>query len=112
MDIVALPLGLFEERKQAEWDKVQNAGYVIPDFWATLLGYGTVQVETASTYGRFDFLHVPKPKLVQQEIFLRMDQARQDAERKSTARTQSAQLIVMELYHEMLQDDFGPDTGS
>lgn len=99
IDITALPLGLFEERKQAEWDKVQNASFKIPNFWANLLDFGTVVVETASTYGNFDFMHIPHPAAVQQEIFLHMEIARQAAEDKARAAQQSVQLEALELYH-------------
>lgn len=99
IDIYALPLGLREEVKQAEWSKVQNASFVIPYFWANLLDFGTVTVETASTFGNFEFLHVPHPAVVQQEVFLRMEVARQASEAKARAAQQSVQLEALELYH-------------
>ncbi|MCB0205390.1 MAG: PH domain-containing protein [Anaerolineae bacterium] len=99
IDIYALPLGLREDVKQAAWDKVQNASYVIPRFWANLLDFGTVYVETAATFGTIDFIHVPHPAAVQQEVFLRMEIARQASEAKAKAAQQSVQLEALELYH-------------
>lgn len=99
IDIYALPLGLREDVKQAAWDKVQNASYVIPYFWANLLDFGTVNVETASTFGNIDFVHVPHPAAVQQEVFLRMEIARQASEAKVKAAQQSVQLEALDLYH-------------
>ena len=99
-----LPLGLREEVKQAEWDKVQNASFLIPYFWANLLDFGTVTVETASTFGNFDFVHVPHPAAVQQEVFLRMEIARQASEKKAKAALQSVQLEALDLYHHYQTD--------
>lgn len=105
IDIYALPLGLREEVKQAEWDKVQNASFLIPNFWANLLDFGTVTVETASTFGNFDFVHVPRPAAVQQEVFLRMEIARQASEKKAKAALQSVQLEALDLYHHYQTDN-------
>jgi hypothetical protein len=104
IDIYALPLGMFEQRRQAEWEKVQNANYEIPDFWANLLNYGTVIVETASVEGRFDFLNVPNPRKVQQEIVLRIGQARQVAEQRERERRQADLSETLEIYNELLQE--------
>ncbi|MEZ4769027.1 MAG: PH domain-containing protein [Caldilineales bacterium] len=104
IDVYALPLGLREDVKQAAWDKVQNASYVIPYFWANLLDFGTVNVETASTFGNIDFIHVPHPAAVQQEVFLRMEVARQASEAKAKAAQQSVQLEALELYHTYQND--------
>lgn len=104
IDIYALPLGLFEQRRQAEWEKVQNANYEIPDFWANLLNYGTVIVETASVEGRFDFVNVPNPRKVQQEVILRIGQARQVAEQRERERRQADLSETLEIYNELLQE--------
>jgi CRP-like cAMP-binding protein/uncharacterized membrane protein YdbT with pleckstrin-like domain len=104
IDIYALPLGLFEQRRQAEWEKVQNANYEIPDFWANLLNYGNVLVETASVEGRFDFLAVPNPRKVQQEVVLRIGQARQVAEQRERERRQADLSETLEIYNELLQE--------
>ncbi|MCB0246373.1 MAG: cyclic nucleotide-binding domain-containing protein [Anaerolineae bacterium] len=112
IDIYALPLGLRESVKQAEWDKVQNASFLIPYFWANLLDFGTVTVETASTFGNFEFLHVPHPEAVQQEVFLRLEIARHASEQKAKAAQQSVQLEALDLYHHYQTDPMysGADT--
>jgi CRP-like cAMP-binding protein/uncharacterized membrane protein YdbT with pleckstrin-like domain len=104
IDITALPLGLFEQRRQAEWSRVQNANYEIPNFWANLFNYGTVIVETAATFGQLDFVNVPNPRKVQQEIFLRMTEARQAAEAKETAKRQATLSETLEIYNELIQE--------
>ena len=104
IDITALPLGLFEQRRQAEWSRVQNANYEIPNFWANFFNYGTVIVETAATFGQLDFVNVPNPRKVQQEIFLRMTEARQVAEAKDTAKRQATLSETLEIYNELIQE--------
>jgi uncharacterized membrane protein YdbT with pleckstrin-like domain len=103
-DIYALPLGLFERRRQAEWNKVQNANYEVPNFWANLLNFGTVKVETASVDGEIDFINIPNPRKVQQEIILRIGEARQAAEQRERERRQSDLSETLEIYDELLKE--------
>ena len=104
VDIYALPLGLFEQRRQAEWDKVQNANYTVPSFWANLFNYGDVIVETAAVEGRLDFIHVPNPRKVQQEIVLRIGEARQNQERRERDRRQTDLSETLQIYTELIQE--------
>ena len=104
IDIYALPLGLFEKLRQAEWDKVQNANYTVPSFWANLLNYGDVIVETASVEGKLDFINVPNPSKVQQEIVLRIGEARQAQERRERDRRQTDLSETLQIYNELIQE--------
>jgi CRP-like cAMP-binding protein len=104
IDIYALPLGLFEQRRQAEWDRVQNANYTVPSFWANLFNYGDVIVETAAVEGRLDFIHVPNPRKVQQEIVLRIGEARQTQERRERDRRQTDLSETLQIYNELIQE--------
>ena len=104
IDIYALPLGLFEKLRQAEWDKVQNANYTVPSFWANLLNYGDVIVETASIEGKLDFINVPNPSKVQQEIVLRIGEARQAQERRERDRRQTDLSETLQIYNELIQE--------
>lgn len=104
IDITALPLGLFEQRRQAEWDRVQNANYKVPSFWANLFNWGDVIVETAAVEGRLDFIHVPNPRKVQQEIVLRIGEARQTQERRERDRRQSDLSETLQIYNELIQE--------
>lgn len=102
--IYALPLGLFERRRQAEWSKVQNANYEVPSFWANLFNYGDVRVETASVEGVLTFEKIPNPRRVQQEIVLRIAQARQQAEQQERDRRLSDMSETLQIYSEALQE--------
>ena len=104
IDIYALPLGLFEQRRQAEWDRVQNANYKVPSFWANLFNFGDVIVETAAVEGRLDFIHIPNPRKVQQEIVLRIGAARQNQERRERDRRQTDLSETLQIYNELIQE--------
>ncbi len=104
IDIYALPLGLFERRRQAEWSKVQNANYEIPNFWANLFNFGNVRVETASVEGVLNFDRIPNPRRVQQEIVLRIGEARQAAEQREREQRQSDLSETLQIYNEALQE--------
>lgn len=102
--IYKLPLGLFERRRQAEWDKVQNANYVIPGLWANLINFGTVVVETASVEGRFEFLDIGRPRQVHQEIMQRLGLARATQAQRTREQQQNALSETLEIYNELVQD--------
>jgi uncharacterized membrane protein YdbT with pleckstrin-like domain len=104
IDIYALPLGLFERRRQAEWNKVQNANYEVPNFWANLFNFGNVRVETASVEGVLNFERIPNPRRVQQEIVLRIGEARQAAELQERERRQSDLSETLQIYNEALRE--------
>lgn len=102
--IYKIPLGLYERRRQAEWDKVQNANYIVPGLWANLINYGNVLVETASVEGRFDFERVGNPRKVQQEVMLRMGLARSAQAQRAKEQQQAALSETLEIYNELIQD--------
>lgn len=102
--IYALPLGLFERRRQAEWSKVQNANYELPSFWANLFNYGDVRVETASVEGVLIFEKIPNPRRVQQDIVLRIALARQQADQQERERRQSDLSETLQIYSEVLKE--------
>jgi hypothetical protein len=104
IDIEALPFGLAEKKRQATWDRVQNATYELPTFWANLFDYGTVVVETAAVEGQFDFVNVGHPRLVQQEIFRRMDQARLEREAKEQLDRRRDFSDAIEVYDELIRE--------
>ncbi len=102
--IYKLPLGLYERRRQAEWEKVQNANYVIPGIWANLINFGTVVVETASVEGRFDFENIGRPRKVQQEVMMRLGLTRAAQAQRAREQQQSALSETLEIYNELIQD--------
>lgn len=102
--IYKLPLGLYERRRQAEWDKVQNANYVVPGIWANLINFGTVVVETASVEGKFEFENIGNPRRVQQEVMTRLGLTRAAQAQRARDQQQSALSETLEIYNELIQD--------
>lgn len=103
-DVYRLPLGLFERRRQAEWEKVQNANYVVPGLWANLANFGTVIVETASVEGKFEFINVGNPRKVQREIMNRIGITRAAQAQRAREQQQSTLSETLEIYNELIQD--------
>ena len=61
--------GLFKrEISFMQVDKIQDVTYGIDGFWATLLNYGDVKVQTAGAVGFFTIKGIPNPALVQSKI--------------------------------------------
>ncbi len=102
--IYKLPLGLYERRRQAEWEKVQNANYVVPGIWANLINFGTVVVETASVEGKFEFENIGSPRKVQQEVMTRLGLTRAAQAQRARDQQQSALSETLEIYNELIQD--------
>lgn len=69
VDIQRLPLGLYEDRREATLGVIQNINATSPNVVARLLGYGDVLIETAGAAGNFTFDHVPDPDRVQRIVF-------------------------------------------
>jgi uncharacterized membrane protein YdbT with pleckstrin-like domain len=69
------PLLASEHRQEASLSVVQNVTLQVPGFWAGVLGYGDVVVQTAGS-GEFVFRQVPEPRSVQQEVFRRIEASR------------------------------------
>jgi uncharacterized membrane protein YdbT with pleckstrin-like domain/CRP-like cAMP-binding protein len=102
--IYKLPLGLYERRRQAEWEKVQNANYVVPGIWANLINFGTVVVETASVEGKFEFENIGHPRRVQQEVMMRLGLTRAAQAQRARDQQQTALSETLEIYNELIQD--------
>ena len=102
--IYKVPLGLYERRRQAEWEKVQNANYVVPGIWANMINFGTVVVETASVEGKFEFLNIGNPRKVQQEVMLRLGLTRAAQAQRTRDQQQTALSETLEIYNELIQD--------
>lgn len=69
VDIQRLPLGLYEDRREATLGVIQNVNASSPNLIARMLGYGDVLIETAGAGGNFTFDHVPDPDQVQRIVF-------------------------------------------
>jgi membrane protein YdbS with pleckstrin-like domain len=71
IDIERIPFVL-EDKKEASLNQIQDVRYEIPGLGARILGWGNVYVQTAGQARDFDFLHVPNPEAVQEEIMKRV----------------------------------------
>lgn len=71
IDIEKIPF-VFEDKKEASLSQVQDVRYEIPSLAARILGWGHVYIETAGQARNFDFLHVPHPQAVQEEVMRRV----------------------------------------
>lgn len=78
-----MPLGLSEDRKSANLGRVQNVTMSIPSPLHWLFNFGNVQCQTAAEGGSFDFVGVPEPRMVAQEILKRMEEYRRRTERQA-----------------------------
>ncbi len=102
--VYKIPLGLYERRRQAEWDKVQNANYVVPGLWANLINFGTVVVETASVEGKFEFENIGNPRKVHKEVMMRIGLTRAAQAQRSREQQQAALSETLEIYNELIQE--------
>lgn len=71
IDIERIPF-VFEDKKEASLSQVQDVRYEIPSLEARILGWGHVYIETAGQARNFDFLYVPHPRAVQEEVMRRV----------------------------------------
>ena len=71
IDIERIPF-VFEDKKEASLSQVQDVRYEIPSLGARILGWGNVYIETAGQARNFDFLYVPHPRAVQEEVMRRV----------------------------------------
>jgi len=92
IDVERLPLGLREERKEANLSMIQDIGYEIPGPIANLLDYGNVVIETAGREAVFTFSWVHQPRRVQEEVFSRMAAFR-EGERQRQRESRSDELL-------------------
>jgi hypothetical protein len=77
IDLKKRPLFLEQIRRETTLDRIQNISLTIPSAVAQLLNYGTVVIETAAEIGDFKFQFVHNPRGVQEEIFRRLAEFRE-----------------------------------
>jgi membrane protein YdbS with pleckstrin-like domain len=71
IDIERIPFVL-EDKKEASLNQIQDVRYEIPSLGARILGWGHVYIQTAGQARDFDFLYVPDPRAVQDEVTKRV----------------------------------------
>jgi uncharacterized membrane protein YdbT with pleckstrin-like domain len=110
IDIEKVPF-VYEHRREAGLDKIQDVRYWREGFIATRLDFGNVRLETAGGIGEFTFDSVPHPGQVQIEIFNRIEQFRRKAGREGRERRQAEFLDLLARYHQgMAQGNSGAES--
>jgi CRP-like cAMP-binding protein/uncharacterized membrane protein YdbT with pleckstrin-like domain len=109
IDIARLPLGLREERREASLDVIQDIRYVIPGVVANLLDYGSVVITTAGREAVFTFDWVHHPRLVQEEIFARMEAFRERERQQERGRRAIELLDWFATYTDLTEEQKGSD---
>ncbi|MBC7255319.1 MAG: cyclic nucleotide-binding domain-containing protein [Chloroflexi bacterium] len=85
IDLKKRPLSLSTERREASLGRIQDVRFEVPNFWAALLKYGNVIIQTAGT-GAFTFERVADPSGVQNEIFRRLEKFQELQQERERAR--------------------------
>lgn len=111
VDLKRRPLFAEEIRRETTLDKVQNLSLSIPGPIAQLLNYGTVIIETAGEIGAFEFEYVHNPRGVQEEIFNRMEQVKEQQRQAEERRRREEMYDYFEVYDELLKQKPGTVQG-
>jgi uncharacterized membrane protein YdbT with pleckstrin-like domain len=99
IDIEKVPF-VYEHRREAGLDKIQDVRYLRKGVIATRLDFGNVRLETAGEIGEFTFDSVPHPRDVQIEVFNRLEQFHRKAEEEGRERRQEELLDLLGRYHQ------------
>ncbi len=100
IDVEKSPMALRSERREASLGVIQNVSFRVPHFWASLLNYGCVLVQTAGR-GDFTFDHVGNPAGVQDEIFRRIEAYRERQRQQEAANHRREMADWFAIYDEL-----------
>lgn len=84
IDAERLPLGLNERSTTASLDQIQDVKVHVPSFWANVLNYGDVRIETAGAGGGMIFYSIHNPRAASDEIFRRIQEHRKRKEERES----------------------------
>ncbi len=101
IDIEMKPLGLDSKRREGGLERVQNVVAQQHGIWAKVFGYGDVVISTAASDEGFTFIMVPRPQIVQSEIFQKLNQFRVRDERRRAAQRQQELIEALSVYHQL-----------
>lgn len=104
IDVEGTPFSLAgERRRQGTFDVIQNTTVDIPSLFAQLLNMGDVIIETAGTAETFTFEQVYNPKTVQQEIFRRWVDYKENERRRVRTAEERRYTRWLGEYHDLAQ---------
>jgi uncharacterized membrane protein YdbT with pleckstrin-like domain len=103
IDIDRKPFGFGESRKQAPIANVQNVNADRPGLFPTIFNYGNVYVETAGVDTDITFEKVPKPGMIQADIFqkLELQEEKQRQQRGSERRVEYG--VLLDVYQQAME---------
>jgi CRP-like cAMP-binding protein len=105
IDVDRKPFGFGEIRRQAPIGNVQNVSADRPGFLPTLFDFGNVFIETAGVDADITFENVPKPSVIQSDIFKHLDAFRQQQQFKEGERRRREYAVLLDVYKQELEQD-------
>ncbi|MCB8988618.1 MAG: cyclic nucleotide-binding domain-containing protein [Ardenticatenaceae bacterium] len=105
IDIDRKPFGFGESRKQAPIARVQNVNADRPGLMPTLFNYGYVYVETAGVDTDITFEKVPKPSLIQADIFQKLELHEEQERRRRGADRREEYAVLLDVYRQAMEQD-------
>ncbi len=105
IDIDRKPFGFGESRKQAPLRNIQNVRAERPGFFATILDYGDVNIETAGADSDIVFDRVPHPSQVLSDIFRRLEEYREHERHLEGATRREEYAVLLDVYKQELERD-------
>lgn len=98
IDIDRLPFGFRESRKQARLDNIQNVEAVRPNVFATIFGFGNVEIETAGADSKIVFENVANPQGIKSDVFKKRDKFEKEKAAKKAANERKRYAIALDVF--------------
>ncbi|MBK8985439.1 MAG: cyclic nucleotide-binding domain-containing protein [Chloroflexi bacterium] len=105
IDIDRKPFGFGISRKQAPIARVQNVNAERPGLLPTLFNYGYVYVDTAGVDTDITFERVPKPSLIQADIFHKLELYEEQQRRQSGADRREEYAVLLDVYRQAIEQE-------
>jgi hypothetical protein len=105
IDIDRKPFGFGVSRKQASIAKVQNVNADRPGLLPTLFNYGSVFIDTAGVDTDITFEKVPKPSLIQADIFQKLELYEEQQRRQRGADRREEYVVLLDVYRQAIEQE-------
>ncbi|RMG90549.1 MAG: hypothetical protein D6706_19315 [Chloroflexi bacterium] len=105
IDIDRRPFGFGESRKQAALANIQNVNADQPGLFPTIFNYGNVIIETAGATADITFENVPKPSLIQSDIFRKLDKFRQQQRIREGQERRKEYAVLLDVYKQATEQN-------
>ncbi len=99
IDIERTPLGR-ESKRETSWDRIEKVSLSQPNLLARILRYGNIELATAGPHESFTFRRVGSPN----RVLAIVSDYRDHFERVSRDREFDSTLMLLQHYHELLQE--------